>query len=83
MSDASPSGFLLLGREQCCLCEQAELLLEELGFGGQYQQLDIDSDLTLIRRFGEQVPVLATMDFESCLSWPFSREQIDKFINQQ
>lgn len=54
------SRVLLYGREGCHLCEDARAVVTEvtaeLGIG--FEEVDVDSDPALARRFGDEVPVV-------------------------
>ncbi len=50
----------LLGRRQCCLCDEAKLVLEQLADKGlcTWESVDVDRDKGLLVRYGMDVPVL-------------------------
>ncbi|MEJ2086259.1 MAG: glutaredoxin family protein [Acidobacteriota bacterium] len=54
------TGYVLLSRQDCHLCEQMRTLLElELPkFGETFQVLDVDSRLEWRGRYGDVIPVL-------------------------
>ena len=58
--DPREATLLLVTREECPLCEEAEILLEhvqdELGFS--YWTVDVASDPELLQRYSTEVPVL-------------------------
>jgi glutaredoxin len=68
----------LYTRPDCHLCEMAEGMLEECGVG--WQAVDIESDLSLIRRYGNHIPVLYREDINRELFWPFSPATLRDFI---
>jgi glutaredoxin len=68
----------LYTRPDCHLCELAEQMLEECGVG--WQSVDIESDLALIRRYGNHVPVLYRADIDRELFWPFNSATVRDFI---
>lgn len=47
---------VLLTRNGCGLCEEADELLKRFGF--EPKHVDIESDPVLIREFGESIPVV-------------------------
>jgi glutaredoxin len=46
-------------RTGCHLCDEARLVIEGVcaELGEEYAEVDIDTDSTLVTRFGEEVPV--------------------------
>ncbi|RMG92065.1 MAG: glutaredoxin family protein [Zetaproteobacteria bacterium] len=50
----------LLGRRQCCLCDEAKLVLEQLAKKGlcTWESVDVDRDKALLVRYGMDVPVV-------------------------
>ena len=58
--DPSAAEVLLYTRSQCCLCDQAKQQLRDLQEQAsfQYQEVDIDQDPELRRRYNEEVPVV-------------------------
>ena len=73
------SAFLiLLSTDHCSLCEEALSMLlsmPELA-GVELRVVDVASDDSLVRRYGERLPVLQLMAGQSepqlVLEWPFS-----------
>lgn len=49
----------LYTRTGCHLCEDARLVIEQVcaELGEEYAEVDIDTDPSLVTRFGEEVPV--------------------------
>ena len=49
----------LYTRTGCHLCEDARLVIEQVcaELGEEYAEIDIDTDPSLVTRFGEEVPV--------------------------
>jgi hypothetical protein len=63
------AGFVLYYRENCHLCESMRFALARLqrSFDSlRWQEVDIDRDTDLIRRFDVLVPVLYHADSEVC-----------------
>ena len=75
-----PASIRLYTRENCPLCRKAEALLAEAGMVDDCEVVDIDMDLSLIRQFGDRVPVLENRDTGEKLSWPFSASQVRGLI---
>lgn len=70
--------LILYTRPDCHLCELAEHMLEDCG--AAWQSVDIDSDLDLIRRYGNHIPVLFRQDIRRELFWPFTAATVQDFI---
>jgi glutaredoxin len=72
--------LILYSRTECSLCDKAEALMAEGGFGSTYQKVDIDSDLELIQRYGDQIPVLFNDETGEKLAWPFTASQVRDLV---
>ena len=68
----------LYTRPDCHLCELAEDMLDECGVA--WQSVDIESDLSLIRRYGNHIPVLYRADINRELFWPFNAATLKDFV---
>ncbi|MEM7054096.1 MAG: glutaredoxin family protein [Pseudomonadota bacterium] len=68
-------------RENCGLCSKAFALITVGGLADQVQAVDIDGDLELIQRYGDQVPVVLNDETGEKLSWPFTASQIQELAN--
>jgi glutaredoxin len=56
-----PSRLVLYGRPDCHLCDEARSGLEKLrrdGLSFEVEEIDIESDDELLRRFVERIPVI-------------------------
>jgi hypothetical protein len=56
-----PSRLVLYARPDCHLCDEARRGLEQLiadGLAFELEEIDIDSDDELLRRFLERIPVI-------------------------
>ncbi len=51
------SGLVLYGRAGCHLCDDARAALERVGH--PFEEVDIESDPALLRRYLERIPVVA------------------------
>lgn len=71
----------LYSRDRCELCRKAETLLAEGGFAGDVTRVDIDRDLELIQRYGDQVPVVRSDETGEKLSWPFTASQVRELLD--
>ena len=51
----------LYTRKGCCLCDDAKLVIESARSKAafDYEELDIDTDPELVRRYNDEVPVIA------------------------
>ena len=72
------SGLVLFTREECHLCEVAAGVLAAEGL--DWRTRNIDTDLELIRRYGDKVPVLFRTGDGAELFWPFDREDLGTFV---
>ena len=50
---------VLYERADCHLCEEARVLLDEMLGMDRYERVDVDTNDTLVIRYGFRVPVLA------------------------
>jgi len=67
-------------RAQCSLCDKAEALLAEGGFGKAYEKVDIESDVELLERYGDKIPVLHNTSTGEKLAWPFTASQVRDLV---
>ena len=49
--------LVLYGRESCHLCDEARAVLERIGVA--FEEIDIETDDALLRRYLERIPVVA------------------------
>jgi hypothetical protein len=68
------SALTLFGRAECCLCEQALLLLGQAEMAVMW--VDIDADATLGAYYGLRIPVLRHADGRE-LDWPFDLDLLE------
>jgi glutaredoxin len=68
--------LILYSRAECGLCDKAEALLAEGGFGTAYEKVDIDTDIELLQRYRDQIPVLLNSETGEKISWPFTASQV-------
>jgi glutaredoxin len=56
---AATARITLYSRPGCHLCDDARVVIEKVcaELGTSYDEIDIDSDPELLRRFGEEIPV--------------------------
>ena len=67
-------------RENCGLCDQARALLDVGGLADRVRMVDIDDDLDLIQRYGDQVTVILNEDTGEKITWPFTASQIRDLV---
>ena len=77
------SQLILYYQPDCHLCDEAEALLHAMGMAGSYEEIDIESDLELLKRYGILVPVFQRADNQKELLWPFDQGQIEAFIRAE
>lgn len=65
----------------CHLCEQALALISpELPAGCELEQVDISDSDELMTRYGIRIPVVARLDNNTEIGWPFDREAFLSFL---
>jgi glutaredoxin len=69
---------IMYSRPDCHLCELAAQMLEECNVA--WYEVDIETDLELIRKHGARVPVLYRTDIDRELVWPFSSAAVSAFV---
>ncbi len=74
------SKLILYSQPDCHLCEEAVTLLRAAGLGDGYLEVDIETDLELLKRYGILVPVLLREDNQRELLWPFDQPQLVEFL---
>ncbi|MDD2760025.1 MAG: glutaredoxin family protein [Methylomonas sp.] len=72
--------WILFGTDACHLCEQAELMLQEMGLSFDKREVLLDENW--LRQYGLRIPVLFDQVSASELAWPFSKEDLAEFIMQ-
>ncbi|HLR86857.1 MAG TPA: glutaredoxin family protein [Wenzhouxiangella sp.] len=63
-------------RPGCTLCDKAQALLAEGGFGQTFEMVNIESDLELLDQYGDKIPVVHNTRTGEKLSWPFTASQV-------
>ena len=77
------SQLILYYQPDCHLCDEAEVLMRACGLGDSYEEVNIESDLELLKRYGIYVPVLQRKDNQQELFWPFDQAELVAFGNAQ
>jgi hypothetical protein len=72
--------LILYQRDDCKLCDEA---LEVLAGARApaFESVWIDDDATLEARYGERVPVLRDAASDLELGWPFSADDVRRFVD--
>lgn len=71
--------LVLYTRPDCHLCEVAAAMLDAQGL--LWRAENIDTDLGLIRRYGNRVPVLHRPEDGAELAWPFTEDGLRSFLD--
>jgi len=74
------SQIILYYQPDCHLCDEAEALMHAAGLAGKYEEVDIETDLELLKRYGIHVPVLQRKDTQLELFWPFNQAELMAFV---
>ncbi len=77
--------LILLGTSGCHLCEQAEALINECLQNGLWctvELIDIAEQTQWQAGYATMIPVLLHGQTDQFLSWPFTKENILTFIEQ-
>ncbi len=74
------SPLILYSQSDCHLCKEAVTLLRASGLGDGYREVDIETDLELLKRYGILIPVLLREDNQQELLWPFDQRQLAEFL---
>jgi glutaredoxin len=69
---------ILYGTEFCHLCDDAAVVLTEIGIAADY--IDITDDDALLENYGTRIPVLQRRDTGAELGWPFDANKVLNFL---
>jgi len=69
----------LFQRDDCPLCDQAYEVLAAAGVA-DFDPIWIDGDAALEGIYGARVPVLRREDIHAELDWPFTPEDVKRFL---
>lgn len=74
--------LILYTGQGCCLCEQAEAMLEEVDSSKTaiLKKIDVRANANLYHLYGARIPVLYREDKQSELPWPFDSFQLCEFL---
>ncbi len=67
--------YTLIG---CHLCDQVAVMLSDMGI--EWTPMEIDTDLELEIKYAIHIPVLCLPDTGEELFFPFSEDQVRKFL---
>jgi hypothetical protein len=77
------SQLILYYQPDCHLCDEAEALMLACGLGDGYEEVNIETDLELLKSYGICVPVLKRKDTQNELFWPFDQAGLLAFVREQ
>jgi hypothetical protein len=74
--------LILYTGQGCCLCEQAEVLLNEVNesIAITLKKVDVRASSDLYHLYGARIPVLYREDTDNELPWPFDFYQLCEFL---
>jgi len=74
--------LILYTGPQCCLCDQALDLIEELpaSYNVQVDKVNIRDAADLYHLYAVKIPVLKRMDSNQELAWPFDLASLRTFL---
>ena len=74
--------LILYSCQGCCLCEQAQTLLEQVDKNASaiLKKVDVGTSPDLYHLYGARIPVLYREDSQSELPWPFDSFQLCEFL---
>lgn len=76
------STHILYSGQNCCLCDDAKALLQELSFDfNQLQIVDVKSDPQIYHLYGARIPVLVNNNNQQELGWPFDLTRLTEFLS--
>ena len=73
------SQLILYYTEFCHLCDEAEVLLHDAGYGECYTKVEIENSPGLLTLYEIHIPVLKRTNNEKELFWPFGEQEITEF----
>ncbi|WP_192867823.1 glutaredoxin family protein [Thaumasiovibrio subtropicus] len=74
--------MILYSTEGCHLCEEAYVLLTQLGVSDQVSIVDIAFDEALFSRYGVTIPVLKLENKDAELNWPFDLATLTDWLDK-
>ena len=74
--------IILYSGKDCCLCDQAEALLQQIQHTSvQLEKIDVRASSDLYHLYGARIPVLLRKDNHQELAWPFELSQLIEFLS--
>ena len=72
----------LFSGADCCLCDDAKVLLNALEGQVQYEltTIDVKAEREYYHQYGARIPVFYRPDNEQELGWPFDQSQLLEFL---
>lgn len=72
----------LYSTSHCHLCEEAEAILKSLSkqYEIQWVSTEITNSNALLDKYGTKIPVVAKVDTNKEIQWPFSLFELEQFI---
>jgi len=76
--------LLLFGTLGCHLCEEAEEIISLVSDGNliNIENIDIAEQMQWQEQYAIRIPVLYHPETKKELGWPFSRAQVQTFLNE-
>ena len=75
-----PDIYFYTGKN-CCLCDDAQLILNRVAPDIDCVKLDVRESTELYHLYGARIPVLKRQDSEQELGWPFDEQQLREFLS--
>ncbi len=72
--------IILYSGPHCCLCDDAIALLNEVDNNLGFEKVNVRDSHELFHLYGARIPVLKRTDTNNELGWPFTAEDIIKFL---
>ena len=82
MLGVTAMNIMLYTGPDCHLCDQAKALIEPLTADGATKLVvrNVRDNHDWYHLYGARIPVLTTSDGARLLAWPFTREDIEQFL---
>jgi Glutaredoxin-like domain (DUF836) len=74
------TSYILYKTNFCHLCDEAEIIIRKVHPSIEVQMIEIIDDDSLIELYGSKIPVLKNTVTSEELNWPFTSEDLNKFI---
>lgn len=77
---ASTPDLILYSGQHCCLCDDAQVIIQSVAPQASVRKVDVASDHELYHRYGARIPVVLRTDTQNELGWPFDAGQLQAFL---